>query len=676
MEGAGTDGTGGYRPGRARRPAAAAVAASLVCFVLFPPASARTKTDIDILPGPSVMSAEEKAIAADPVKGIEHGVILVEETELDDDRAEYTRTSYHMRAKILSNEARDLANVVIPYHRKGGYFKTWWGRTILPDGSVHELPESALQEQSVVKGAFGEVKVLKGALPAVVAGCVIDYGYVIATKDWQRIRRVPLQRAWPMQRFRYRWVPYSALPGRYHVSRTEGFKVEIRRDLRTLLFEAQNLSAVVEEPWMPPVQSVRGTITLFYSADLSAAQQFWDKTARSIESNLKSFMAKDRLLKEEVAAALPLPPQATLEDKLSAAYDWIAANVKNSSLRSVEELESDSDSNQKDKNTAEFVLSSREGRSYQLDSLYIAMARLLGAEAHLVLAPDRREHFWDRNLLSMDQFDADLVAVRAPGEALDAARLVDPGSGLPYAQVPWWLTGTIGMIATKEGAAEFTLFPSQAQHNVSETRARIGFGGSGESRRVVWSRQGTGQRGYVERRHLRGLQTEERVKHLDNLCGASGVFEVSRAEAPGLENLSEGFRLECEGVSLEPGPRSEADEYLLPLRGDWIEPYADFGAARRVHPVVLPYRRADVLRLAAGAPEGFVPAPAPPPISLETPFGSYALRVRHADGGFQVERTLVLTRAIIPAAEHELLRNFFTRVRYGDEQMLRYTRRR
>src|SRR5262245_14349868 len=41
----------------------------------------KSKTAIDITPGPSVMSDEEKAIQADPAQRIQHGVILLEEYE-------------------------------------------------------------------------------------------------------------------------------------------------------------------------------------------------------------------------------------------------------------------------------------------------------------------------------------------------------------------------------------------------------------------------------------------------------------------------------------------------------------------------------------------------------------------------------------------------------------------
>lgn len=51
-------------------------------------------------------------------------VILIEEFQRDEDLGRDMKSWFYRRAKILSNEARDLAN------GKGVKF---WGRTILPD---------------------------------------------------------------------------------------------------------------------------------------------------------------------------------------------------------------------------------------------------------------------------------------------------------------------------------------------------------------------------------------------------------------------------------------------------------------------------------------------------------------------------------------------------------------
>ena len=161
--------------------------------------AARDKAALRIAPGPKVMSADEKAIVPDAARGAEQAVILSEETESDESMPGMARISYHMRAKILSNEARSVAEIEIPASRSGGELRKWWGMTVLPDGNSVEMKDADLTEQEVVR--FGNVKVrtLKGALPSVAPGCVIDLGWVVWVGGPESVKRVQLQRKWPVR---------------------------------------------------------------------------------------------------------------------------------------------------------------------------------------------------------------------------------------------------------------------------------------------------------------------------------------------------------------------------------------------------------------------------------------------------------------------------------------------
>lgn len=110
------------------------------------------------------------------------------------------------------------------------------------------------------------------------------------------------------------------------------------------------------------------------------------------------------------------------------------------------------------------------------------------------------------------------------------------------------------------------------------------------------------------------------------------------------------------------------------MNGPWIEPYPDFGAATRVHPVVLPFRRVDLRDLEVVSPPGYAPGSTPPPVSVETPFGSYLLAIERMPHGFHVKRSLVLTRAIIPVEEYQALRAFLGQAGRADDRMLHFVR--
>jgi hypothetical protein len=177
-------------------------------------------------PGPTMMSASEKDLETDVESGIEHAIILVEETVRNEDLGANMEVKFHLRAKILSNEGRDLANIEIPLLRGQDKLLDWWGRTILPDGTVQELPQEELEKLSVVKTRSSEIHELKAALPGAVPGCVIDYGYTLRSSGYVPFDRIPLQRRWPIREFRFDWTPYHYLQGAYRVVRSEELRVK------------------------------------------------------------------------------------------------------------------------------------------------------------------------------------------------------------------------------------------------------------------------------------------------------------------------------------------------------------------------------------------------------------------------------------------------------------------
>jgi hypothetical protein len=137
----------------------------VIAAVVVTPVLGSGSTDIEIKPGPATMSDAEKKIVADVDKNVQHGVILLEEMDRNDDYGNAVAVTFHMRAKILSPEGRELADVVIPTERGDSDLTAWWGRTILPNGEVKELPQSELKAQFLAKTAYGKFQELRGALP-------------------------------------------------------------------------------------------------------------------------------------------------------------------------------------------------------------------------------------------------------------------------------------------------------------------------------------------------------------------------------------------------------------------------------------------------------------------------------------------------------------------------------
>jgi len=109
---------------------------------------AAAKTAIEIVPGAKTISPEEKAMIADPARGSEHGIILVDEAIRDESTGTETNLFRHVRAKIFSNEGRRLGDIEIEKDRDRGLLKKWWGFTLLPDGTVLETSRAISKSRS------------------------------------------------------------------------------------------------------------------------------------------------------------------------------------------------------------------------------------------------------------------------------------------------------------------------------------------------------------------------------------------------------------------------------------------------------------------------------------------------------------------------------------------------
>ncbi len=649
----------------------------LVVFALLPalePLAALAARDtFKIVPGPTVMSDEEKAIQPDPARGAEHGVILVEEIDRNDNMSRWTDIAFHQRAKILSNEGRHLADITIPYDVEIDRLTEWWGRTILPDGQVLEIPKDALTSQTVLKTRGDEVTVLKASLPGVVPGAVIDYGFVLRTDDYLEPDTIWLQREWPLQLLRYRWTPYERFSAGYLGRRLGGLDVTPTIKNHKVMVEAKDVRPVRDESMMPPAAESKASLVFYYYSGQVDATEYWDVVAKAVELENGFFLSRAAVTQLLERAAPPAGDAVT--PKLKAVYDWIGANIENVTTRTMEAEELAARAKDRsEKDTAQFVLDKRRGDSFQIAQLFVGAARKLGAEAWITLAPDRTENYYNKALFSLRQVGWTLVAVRAPDGPQDRFVFVAPGSGLPYGEVPWWLTGVNVLVVTKDGPLPVPMPVAEAGGNVGTTRVTVAFSPAGDTANVAWTIEGSGQYGYARWRALRRMKPDEREKELVRICGGSGELEISDARAEGLAEKVATHRASCAGEILATNLDEGTDRYSFPVAGPWIPALPDLQPGARRFPVVFDYPKTERTTIEVQAPPGFVPGAPPTAARLGTAYGTYAMTVSRTEKGFRVERELVLPRISVPPENYTGLVGFLDHVRRGDAVALPFLR--
>jgi hypothetical protein len=597
--------------------------------------------------------------------------------ERNDDYGNAVAISFHMRAKILSPEGRELADVVIPTERGDSDLTAWWGRTILPNGEVKELPQSELKAQFLAKTAYGKFHELRGALPGVVPGCVIDYGYTIHVQGYTQSTRVFLQGAWPIRSLSIRWLPDHTRPAAYVLARSEKLPIAAKHNFKSVLVTAHDLDPVPEEPHMPPLDEFRASATFYYTTGNDTPAEYWDLHAKRTESALKSFFGGSWNMKE-VVADFHFAPDASLDDKLRTAYAWLGDHVKNTMLLSAEEQEakdkSKDDKRDDEEPSAKSVLMLGRASSQQLDFLFAGMARALGAEADVVYAVDRTDRFWNASIKSMSQFAYTLVAIHPPGAPYDRPVIVDAGSGLPYGQVPWRATGSVALMCTSKGSVSIIIPTAEPKDNRADTHVALSFSDDNETMLAQWDRRAIGAGGVERRRWLRDLGVRERKEALDGLCGSSGMREITAAELPSLDEPSGPFLMRCDLEQSGTNVNNDAASYKLYLAGPWWPEAPEFAAATRVNPLIFDYPKADVAAIELTAPHGFRPASAPEPIRINSPYGRYELIVKQTPTGFHVDRAFALTFLIANANEYGPLRKFFNDVRDADRSTVLFER--
>ena len=639
------------------------------------PAWAAAKTAIEIVPGAKSISPEENAMTADPARGSQHGTILVDESVRDESTGTETNLFRHVRAKIFSNEGRRLGDIEIEHVRDRGLLKKWWGFTLLPDGTVLETKQSDLKEQELASTRGRAFVALKTSLPGIVPGSVIDYGYVLQEPGFYSTTRVDIQREAPVKLFRCRWVPYIGATASFGLLHTEGLSVTMTRDQRSVLVTGADLPAVLDEPYMPPDSESRASALFYYRRSGSKPKDFWDLEAQRLIRRATTFTKEKPIA--QAMLSIKFPAGADLMTKLRAAYDWASVTLRNTTRRTAEEAEAvRADDKEKPEawKTAQDILAAGEGSARDLDFLFFGLARALGAEAFPVLAADRTDHYFNPGFLSIEQFDWTLVAVKAKGDPDDKLVFVDPGSGLPFGEIPWWLAGSRAFLASAEGHRVVTLPVSDPRKNVSETYVKISFNLDEGTSPFTTVTDNKVQRGLSARWRLRGLGPEERAKELENYCGASGDIEVSKAQAPNLEDATADYHLKCEGSRMNSNFHRDLGGYHFGFMGPWVEETPRFTSPTRTQNVVFSYPRIDHLILDVEAPPGFVPSGAQTPPTVESAFGRYALLISVTPEGYHVERLYALTAVAVLVKDYDPLRQFFEEVARADATSLGFKR--
>ncbi len=680
--------------GRAGRDACAqralAIGIAAIAIALLVPAAlaATPKTRLEFKQGPREITEAERATAADPARGIDGAYVYVDLNEWTHKTPFEARSSRRVRAKVLSEEGLAVADIVVPYAGNDINVIWFWAFAVLPDGTVREVQREELVYEPILERQQDKVGRLRGRIPDVVPGSIVEIGYDVEMRRFTRPPRTTLRGPWFIERFAYRWVPFPELYPEYfsrgaeiylgsfaariadrplgrdpdskagrpmmpafYVGRGEGVETKVERDMDAVLVEASNLPPFAARPLEPARESLTGVVAFFYSfEDSRSVEDFWIAETRGEVREIERFTKKTKRL-SNLIVEMGIKNPSSLEEKLARIHGWLQANVtivgEDAELTEtpfyvgIHQRGGDRSAND--------VIEDKRGTAEEVRLTFLALAKLVGASCEVIRVTDRRERYWEPAYRSFEQFDATLTIVRGRGRDTSASPLIiDAASRLPFGIVPWYYTGAPGALLTEQGPVEFRVPVESAAVNLRRSEVRLVPALVDASIFAEWSVTFGGQH-LMRVDRIASQEGAEREAKVRELCSQGRPLDITKAALAPIDAATGTATLTCSAKLPWEVDAAKPSSLRVPVAGPWIASLPEFGARTRSTPLVLEYPSGWVDEIVVVPPPGFAVSTMPKPARMQTDAAGYELRVEAVQEGAKVQRTLALTSLLVPA---------------------------
>jgi hypothetical protein len=621
------------------------------CYVLHAQFQEPTKEELQ-------MTSDAKAPGA-------AAVVLYRE-ERTDDQIHY-RAIYE-RIKVLTEKGKEAATIRIPYEK--GVFKITdiQGRTIHADGTVVPLTAKP-SDLTDVKVKDFQVNTMVFTLPSVEVGSILEYRLQIRYDDqWISSPDWYIQQKYFVHKAHYFFQPSQYENGimwAAHVK--EGTKM-VKDSQGRFTYDVEDVPAVPDEDWMPPLNSLKLRIQ-FYYAEYQSGQQFWQERGKDWAKNAEHFADPGKAIKNAVAELVA--PTDTEEQKAKKLYDAVQKLENTDYTREKSQAERKKEK-LKDIKRAEDVWVQKSGSSDELALLYVAMARAAGLQAVPMKVVNRNDAIFDADYLSLNQLDDYIAVVVINGKDV----FLDPGEKMcPYGLLQWKHSFATGLRVSGKGAVIATTPGNLYTQNVEERVADLTIAPDGSvtgTARIVMAGQ--------EALHWRQMEIrndDEEVKKSFHEWARQIVPDGVDAEVDHFLAMDE-YGPNLVAVLKVSGQLGSATGKRFFLPGMFFESHAahPFVATdHRAIPVDVHYPERVVDDVTYRVPEGFTVESAPQAATI--PWASTAqLRVasKAEHGTIEIARSFAYNFTLVDAKEYGNLHDFYQKVATADQQQIVLTR--
>lgn len=614
------------------------------------------------------ISPEELKMTSVPEAPGAPAVFLYRQVDRDDSSRATTEYNY-VRIKILTEEGRNSANVVIPFEKKV-HVSNIRARTIRPDGSIANF-DGKVYESTIVKSKTLKFLAKTFTVPDVQVGSIIEYhfnydfeDYWIFNSYWTVSDELFTKHAqFTLKPFtREQWTVQWSWPAGLPVG-TEPPKEGPDGIVR---MTSNNIPAFQVEDFMPPENELKFRVVFRYFEDRPEldVDKYWKKFGKKENDKAESFVGKHKTMEEAVAGIVS--PGDPPEVKLQKIYAR-TQQVRNLGAESTKTEQENKREKIKENKNVENLWKDGYGTGHDITWLFLALARAAGFEAYPCLVSARNDHFFSKLRMNGRELDQNVVLIKLQGK--DA--YFDPGAVFtPFGMLPWSEAAVSGLKLDKDGGSWIeTALPGSDQSRIERTaNLKLTSEGALEGKLKLTF---TGLEGLSRRAEERNEDDTERKKYLETQVKEYipvGI-EVELTNKPDWKSsdvpLVAEFDLKVPGWASSAGRRAVLPATLFGATEKHL-----FDHANRVWPVYFnfPFKKVDDVTIQL--PLDWKVSSLPKSADQDAKAAQYVMKVENNNGTLHIRRELRCDLMLVPKETYPVLRRFFEVVRTEDDQQI------
>lgn len=638
-------------------------------FVVF--LSPRLAGAIDWKPVPP----EDLALKDNPKQPGADAMILYREVVLDASKVPTNGESdeEYVRIKVFTQAgASQVAHVNLEFVKEYETVPYIAARTIRPDGSIVKF-DGQILETTIEKYSGIKVFAKSFTLPDVQPGSIIEYivqkqmkqGYYLDERVWT------VSQPFYTREAHFTYIPYTGfgLNPMYSSYLLASDAVPKQQINGSYIMITHDIPGIVEEPLMPPERAIQARVSFYYQdsgvpAATDSSDHYWNAYAKKWSGSMEHFIDKKSALSSELSKIVS--PADSPEIKLRKIYAYVL-KIRNLNMEDDKTAKEHKNENLKDNNNVEDVLDHGYAYAYQINDLFIGLARAAGFDATEVRVAARNQDLFLPKRNDVSELSAALVWVHAGSQDY----YLDPAARyFPFGMLPWYETETGGIKIDKHGATIVNTHEPSSADTTTERKADLNVAPDGSLSGTLQVNF-TGQRAALFREDKRKEDETGRTKDLEDDIRSSlpAGCEFNITKIADWDDVERPIHIEGT-LKMSLFSAGAVQRMLMPLEIFQMSQTREFSSEKRSNVVYFhyPYQEKDDITL--HLPSVYKVESLPPARNLDLKAVSGSITAESHANTVEIKRQLNVNGIVFSKDDYQTLRKFFGIVRANDNAQM------